>query len=188
MLRRHDLDAEEIIAIDEGVRPSPLTNAAGALKLDHLDSFLRSGQAHGRTATPPREMLERMRLVDGAVDTDEETAGELVDLIVAEARHQRAPSNVVPIAVLKHLVTTALDAESSFDAADLMRMTDGELWAALLADPATREETRELRAHPRRWRGGTPHQRTRLPADRTRTHCTCTSAAATSRCPSSTGR
>lgn len=152
VLRRHDLDAEEIIAIDEGARPSPLTNAAGSLKLDHLDSFLRSGQAHGRTTTPPREMLERMRLVDGAVDTGEETARELVDLIVAEARHQRAPSNVVPIAVLKHLVRAALDAGGSFDAADLMQMTDGELWAALLADPATREETRELRAHPRRWR------------------------------------
>ncbi|MCG7310823.1 HD domain-containing protein [Brachybacterium sp. ACRRE] len=152
VLRRHGVEAEEIIAIDEGERPSPLTNAYGALKLDHLDSFLRSGQVHGRTTTSPREMLGRMRLIDGAVDTDEQTADELVDLIVAEARHQRAPSNVVPIAVLKHLVTTALDAGASFDTADLAQMTDGELWAALLADPVTREVTRELRAHPRRWR------------------------------------
>ncbi|WP_152354544.1 HD domain-containing protein [Brachybacterium subflavum] len=151
MLRRHGLDAAEVIAIDEGTHPSPLTNASGALKLDHLDSFLRSGQAHGRTRTPPREMLERLRLVDGAVDTDEATAHELADLIAAEARHQRAPSNIVPIAVLKHLVTTALENGSGFDAEHLALLTDGELWAALLADPATRELTLELRAHPQRW-------------------------------------
>jgi HD superfamily phosphohydrolase len=151
LLRRHGLDAAEVIAIDEGTRPSPLTNASGALKLDHLDSFLRSGQAHGRTRTPPREMLERLRLVDGAVDTDATTAHELTDLIAAEARHQRAPSNIVPIAVLKHLVTAILENGSAFDAEHLALMTDGELWAALLADPATREAARELRAHPRHW-------------------------------------
>jgi hypothetical protein len=139
LLRRHGLDAAEVIAIDEGTRPSPLTNASGALKLDHLDSFLRSGQAHGRTRTPPREMLERLRLVDGAVDTDATTAHELTDLIAAEARHQRAPSNIVPIAVLKHLVTAILENGSAFDAEHLALMTDGELWAALLADPATRD-------------------------------------------------
>lgn len=48
--------------------PSALTAVHGGLKLDHLDSFLHSGQAHGRMESARHELLRRLRLrlLDGA--------------------------------------------------------------------------------------------------------------------------
>lgn len=54
LLQEHGVDAEEVIAIDRGDRPSVLHNAVGALRLDHLESFVRSGRSHGRTTEPRR--------------------------------------------------------------------------------------------------------------------------------------
>jgi len=153
VLERHGASAERVIALDEGALPSPLRAGPGIMKLDHLDSFVRSGQAHGRTDVRPSELLARCRLHDGGVDTDRETADELVRLVVAEARAQRAAPNVVPIAVLRDLVTRALaSAEPVFGSEELTTMTDGDLWSALLTCEVTRERTMLLRRGPTAWR------------------------------------
>ncbi|MDR7382126.1 HD domain-containing protein [Promicromonospora iranensis] len=44
---RHGIDVAEIAAIVQGRKPTMLTAEPGLLKLDHLDSFVRSGRAHG---------------------------------------------------------------------------------------------------------------------------------------------
>ena len=147
----HGFDAERVIALDEGLEPSVLTPVPGRLKLDHLDSFLRSGQAHGRTTTPPHELLRRLRLVDGAVDADPVTAAEVTDLAVREARAQRSAANLVPVTVLRALVGRLLDT-GALDTATFAAATDDELWARLTTDPATSTEARSLRRHPERWR------------------------------------
>ncbi|MFJ4296765.1 HD domain-containing protein [Curtobacterium sp. NPDC089689] len=147
----HPIDAERVIAIDDGRVPSVLTPAHGGLKLDHLDSFLRSGQVHGRTTTPPHELLRRLRLVDGAVDADPDDAAELVDLAVREARAQRSTANLVPVTVLRALVSRAV-AGGLLDERQLAAATDDELWALLGTDPSTAAEARSLRRHPERWR------------------------------------
>lgn len=153
VMEPHGISAESIIARDEGMVSSPLRAAPGRLKLDHLDSFVRSGQAHGRTVMSPQEILSRCQLVDGAIDTDDETASELTRLIVAEAHAQRAPANVVPTAVMRQLVRTALDAQDPlFTAASLSVMTDDELWASLLSSPSTRESATAFRRDPGAWR------------------------------------
>ncbi|MFS0730307.1 HD domain-containing protein [Curtobacterium sp. 1P10AnD] len=147
----HPIDAERIIALDDGRVASVLTPAHGGLKLDHLDSFLRSGQVHGRTTTPPHELLRRLRLVDGAVDADPDDAAELVDLAVREARAQRSTANLVPVTVLRALVSRAVT-DGALDDTGLSAATDDELWGVLAAHPSTAAEARSLRRHPERWR------------------------------------
>ena len=153
LLERHGTSAERMIALDSGDLPSPLQASSGAMKLDHLDSFVRSGQAHGRTVLLPPELLSRCRLRDGGVDTDRATADELVRLVIAEARAQRDGPNIVPIAVLRDLVTRALASPGpEFGPEELETMTDGDLWSALLTCEATRERTMLLRRDPAAWR------------------------------------
>ncbi|WP_193106356.1 HD domain-containing protein [Brachybacterium sp. FME24] len=152
LLAHYGMDAEEVIAVDDGATASPLNSRPGGLKLDHLDSFLRSGQAHGRTRYLPSTLLERLRLVGGTVDTDERTGLELVRLAVSEARAQRSPANVTPVAVLRHLVTTALSGNHpALTVDELAVMTDDELLGALRAAPSTAEEAEAFRAHPLSW-------------------------------------
>ena len=152
LLARHGIDAEDVIAVDDGRLPSPRHSRPGGLKLDHLDSFLRSGQAHGRTEELPSVLLERLRLIDGTVDTDEETGTELVRLAVTEARAQRSTADVTPVAVLRHLVTTALsEPDPAFTVEELAVMTDDELLGALRRAPATAEEADVFRLHPLSW-------------------------------------
>lgn len=153
LLERHGTSAERMIALDSGDLPSPLLASSGAMKLDHLDSFVRSGQAHGRTVLLPPELLSRCRLRDGGVDADRATADELIRLVIAEARAQRDAPNIVPIAVLRDLVTRALTSPGpAFGPEELETMTDGDLWSALLTCEATRERTMLLRRDPAAWR------------------------------------
>ncbi|MGO1200524.1 MAG: HD domain-containing protein [Dermabacteraceae bacterium] len=153
LLAQHGIDADDVNAVDDGRLASPLTSSRGGMKLDHLDSFLRSGQAHGRTRDLPSTLLERLRLHDGTVDTDPRTGAELVRLAVAEARAQRSPADVLPVAVLRHLVTTALSGEDpDLTVAELAEMTDDELLTALRRCPSTAEEAKAFRHHPLNWR------------------------------------
>jgi hypothetical protein len=151
VLQAGGIDPDDVIATDDGVLPSPLTSRSGGLKLDHLDSFLRSGQAHGRTTTAPAEVLDRLRLVDGTVDTDAHTAAEVIALAVREARAQRSAENIVPVVLMRSLVARVLD--SGALAPDRFAgLTDDELWAVVAADPSTADDARELRRHPEHWR------------------------------------
>lgn len=148
VLARHGLSAAQVMAVDAGANPSCLRGARGRLTLDHLDSFLRSGQAHGRTHTAPAAMLRLLRLVDGGVDTDADTAHELTGLIAAEAWSQRSRANVTAAAVIRHL-TSLLLARVQPDT--VAAMTDDELWWALLHDPETSSAARRFRRAPHEW-------------------------------------
>ena len=86
------------------------------------------------------------------MDTDEETGTELVRLAVTEARAQRSTADVTPVAVLRHLVTTALsEPDPAFTVEELAVMTDDELLGALRRAPATAEEADVFRLHPLSW-------------------------------------
>ncbi|WP_131880262.1 HD domain-containing protein [Curtobacterium sp. PhB191] len=145
-----DSDAETIIALDDGSLPSALTAVHGGLKLDHLDSFLRSGQAHGRTRSAPQELLRRLRLRDGAVDADPVDAVELTDLAIGEAHAQRSAANLVPVAVVRGLVSRLLGT-GALEPTVLAGMTDDELWSLLLSADETRVDAASLRRHPQHW-------------------------------------
>ncbi len=85
------------------------------------------------------------------MDADPDDAAELVDLAVREARAQRSTANLVPVTVLRALVSRAV-AGGLLDERQLAAATDDELWALLATDPSTAAEARTLRRHPERWR------------------------------------
>lgn len=161
LLDRHGIDAADVQATVEGRRASVLGGGApGVLKLDHLDSFVRSGQAHGRTRQPPAMTLQQIRVVDGAVSTDAATAGYLAELIGAEARRHCSMANAVPIGVVRHLATVLLQHAPPTNADAVAAMTDDEFWTLLRTDPRTAEPASALRRDPAGWTIGTDVDRT----------------------------
>ncbi len=68
VLERHDTSADRIIALGSGEQPSPLRASSGAMKIDHLDSFVRSGMRRtscrsrcSETSSPAHSRLPRRR-------------------------------------------------------------------------------------------------------------------------------
>ncbi|SMC74073.1 HD domain-containing protein [Kibdelosporangium aridum] len=147
LLASHGMDVDEVIAIEAGSRPSVLRGKRG-LKLDHLESFLRSGRVHGRLMEPPPQTLKRLWVSEGAVHTDLATATYLAELATGEARYLCSWEDAVANGVMRGLVARLL----SGDLLDRIPwMTDDELWAVLLADPRTSEDAQRLRRDPMGW-------------------------------------
>jgi hypothetical protein len=147
----HGVDVGHVIDVVDGLRPSALHGSTDALRLDHLESWVRSGHAHGRTREPPADTLARLRLRDGAVDTDPATAAYLVELAVGEARWRTSAPNVIATGLVRQLsamVLTDLDTDGQWDVA---AMTDDEFWALLLTDPHTGSTTHAFRRDPGAW-------------------------------------
>ncbi|MFD1721669.1 HD domain-containing protein [Amnibacterium endophyticum] len=150
VLARHGLDAEEVARHQhEG---SAARRSAGLLGLDHLDSFGRSGQVNGWAVEPAARLLERLRLVDGVIDTDARTAELLAGYAVNEAASQCAASNVVAYAVVERIARTLLAGAGAAARARIAAMTDVEFWALALADPRTQGDAEALRRRPDSWR------------------------------------
>lgn len=153
LLARHGIDAQIVVDIADGRVPSVLSGRTRGMRLDHLESFVRSGRCHGRTTVAPPVTLARLRLHDGAIDTDAETAEYLRALVIGEARSQVAPTNLAPIAVMQRLASILLtDPRTATTAEQLAAMTDGEFWAAVISSPETRDLALRLRARPDLWR------------------------------------
>lgn len=151
VLREYGVDAAAVGAVLAGEVASPLTNRAGLLSLDHLDSYVRSGRAAGRLDVDPAALLGRLGLVEDAVSTDRETAATLVDLVGAEAHRHTAWDNVGPTAVVRRLVGQVMDGGAA-EPGRLARMADWQLWALLDSWEATRAESTRLRYEPHRLR------------------------------------
>lgn len=152
VLTRHEADPETIIDLVDGRQPSILHGATSAMRLDHLESFIRSGRAHGRTNQPPPQTLARLHIRDGAVDTDPDTAAYLADLVVAEARFQTSPINLITTAVMRSLAERLLQSPNNqVTVAQLAAMTDHDFWAVILSDPATRDDAQLLQERPDQW-------------------------------------
>lgn len=151
VLRHHGLGAAGVLAVERGERPSVLRGAAGLLRLDHLESFVRSARAHGRTRQPPPDTLSRLRIVDGVVDTDAETGAYLVDLVLGEARSQSSTANIVATGVMRHLATRLLTGMPEARRAEVAAMTDDEFWGLLLTHPRTAPTAHAFRSDPAAW-------------------------------------
>jgi uncharacterized protein len=134
LLAAHRMDVDEVLAVESGERPSVLRAGVEerGLKLDHLESFLRSGRAHARLVEPPPQTLRRLRVSGGAVHTDRGTARYLAELALGEAHYLCSWEDMVANGVLRGLVTLLLSDDLL---ARMPSMTDDELWAVLLADP-----------------------------------------------------
>jgi uncharacterized protein len=152
LLAAHGMDVDEILAVESGHRPSILRAGPDGrgLKLDHLESFLRSGRAHGRLMEPPPRTLERLRVSGGAVHTDQETAAYLAELTLGEALYLCSWEDAVPNGVMRGLVAMLLSEDADL-LARIPWMTDDELWAVLLADSRTSVDAERLRRDPLGW-------------------------------------
>jgi uncharacterized protein len=151
VLRRHEVDAAAVIEVEQGRRPSVLHGAANMLRLDHLESLVRSASAHGRTRQPPPATLARVRIVDGAVDTDADTGRYLLELVAGEALSQSSAANVIAAGVMRHCATQLLTNMSAVRRAEVAAMTDHEFWMLLLTDPLTAATAETLRRDPAQW-------------------------------------
>ncbi|WP_433663070.1 HD domain-containing protein [Nocardia sp. CA-128927] len=150
LLAEHDMDVDAVLRVEEPSSVSVLCGLPGALKLDHLESFVRSGRAHARLSEPPPETLAKLRLVDGAVHADRFTARYLAELAHGEARYLCSWENALANGAMRGLVGVLLaDGER---APDITSMTDDELWALLLTDLRTSELARHLRRDPLSWK------------------------------------
>lgn len=151
VLTRHGVAPGEVVATDTGERPSVLSGAPGVLKLDHLESLVRGGRAHGRTRQAPPVTLDRLAVVDGCVSTDRETAGYLAELVVGEARWVCSDVNAVATGVVRHLGMLLLRDAPTSRREQIAASTDDEFWALLFSDPVTAEAARALRRDPLGW-------------------------------------
>lgn len=151
LLAAGGVDADAVLATLAGTRPSALAPRPGLMTLDHLDSYVRSARAHGRAMPAPPDLLRRLALDDGVVRTDATGARVLDGLVAAEIGYHRSALNVLAVGVVRHLVRRWVDARGGGAAAEVAGMTDGELVAALLADPRTRDDARAFLGDPLTW-------------------------------------
>lgn len=147
----HGIDADDVIDVVERLRPSALHGPTEALRLDHLESWVRSGHFHGRTREPPADTLARLRLRDGAVDTDPATAAYLVELAVGEARWRTSTPNVIATGLIRQLSAMMLTDLDTDGQRHIATMTDDEFWALLLTHPRTGPTARAYRRDPAAW-------------------------------------
>lgn len=151
ILHAGEVDVDEVIDVAFGSRPSILTPSPGQMKLDHFQSFVRSGRTHGRTSETPAITLSRVRLEQGAIDTEPETGAYLADLVMAEARFQSSELNVVASAVVRDLARQLLDGVDDVRVLQVAQMTDHQFWATLLDDERTRGDARLFLRTPWVW-------------------------------------
>lgn len=147
VLQRYGIGPADLAAHEELLRD----RTGRHLGLDHLDSFVRSGQAHGRTTTAPALTLRRLRLIDDVVDTDGGTAGYLQHLMIEEAAGVCSSANVTASAVLRDIASTLLESASPARRRSVAEMTDHQFWAAIVADDRTATAARRLLQHPESW-------------------------------------
>lgn len=179
ILHTGGIDVDEVLEVAFGSRPSILTPGAGQMGLDHFESFLRSGRTHGRTSEAPAITLSKVRLVNGAIDTEAETGAYLADLVLGEAQSQSSELNVVATAVVRDLARQLLDGADEIHVQEVAHMTDDDFWATLLDDERTREDAQVLLRTPWVWEAervqrfndartrseGIPHQISRFYTD-----------------------
>ncbi|MEY9874670.1 HD superfamily phosphohydrolase [Streptacidiphilus sp. MAP12-33] len=149
LLKSHGVDPSEVLTLLSGTGSGSggWEPPRGLLGIDHLDSLVRSARAGARLHADPASLLARVRLLDGAVDTDRGTADTLTRLISGEVGLHTSWESVAPAAVLRELVRDLL-ARDRLTPARLARLTDAQLWAVLEADPGTREGATALRLAP----------------------------------------
>ncbi|WP_158890054.1 HD domain-containing protein [Amycolatopsis anabasis] len=157
LLAEHDVDARDVLAAESGARPSVLSAIPGGLKLDHLESLLRSGRTHGRLTEAPADTLAKLTADHRGVSTDPATARYVAALAVGEARYRFTPEGAIATGVARGLVARLLS-EPGADPAEVAELTDDELWSLLLRHPSTAEQARLFRNDPLAWEFTTEHR------------------------------
>ncbi|TBL78666.1 HD domain-containing protein [Paenibacillus thalictri] len=149
ILRKYGFDPQRLIALLE--QDTPLTGKRPQIGFDHLDSFLRDTEAAGTCRLAPSLIIGRLTAGSNGIETDEETAGVIMDAVLAD--HSQFLS--APMMAMDALLSKAvlLHAEAHPDwTRQLPGMTDFELLYVLQTSQV--EQVRQL-AHLLIWE---PHR------------------------------
>jgi len=109
---------------------------------------------------PPPRLLQQVRVIDGAVSTDADTADYLSELIGGEARRHCSMANAVPNGVVRYLATLLLQKGPPVLIDAVAAMTDDEFWTLLRTDPRTADAATAVRRDPAGWTISTGNDRT----------------------------
>lgn len=143
ILNEYKLPGNLIMDLIEGRESSILNNKKGYLHLDHLDSWVRSGYAGGNPKVIPKDILKNLSIANGYIETNEETAQLLFDIILDEARLHCSFLNLISNAVIQHMVEELINSKV-IDINDLKFMIDSELEYILLNNAKTKELAQKL--------------------------------------------
>lgn len=110
-LTHYGFNPADILELVDGHISSPLCNRTNQLHLDHLDSWVRSGQLTGALTISTQELLSQLVLQDGDISTNPDTAELLLQLIISEAKFHCSSANIGPNTILKNLVSKLITHE-----------------------------------------------------------------------------
>lgn len=143
ILSRYGLRSTEILDIINGRIPSPLNNHANIVQLDHLDSWVRSGQVTGVLSVSTQSLLSSLALQEGFIATDPQTAELLLQLIISEAHFHCSSVNIGPNTMLKSLVAKLID-HQVVTPETICLQTDAWLESVLMNCELTSKDTKRL--------------------------------------------
>lgn len=149
ILRHHGLQPDRLIELLN--EDTPLTHKTNFLGIDHLDSFLRDTYTAGCDTLHPAEVIRRIHFRGHVVETDENTAMQLLDAVVNDNLIFLQPHFLAMDDLLSRTVAMYCREHPSAKKA-ILRMTDAELLSLLQSSssPDIRGALHVLLAEPHR--------------------------------------
>ena len=143
ILHAHQLKPNIVLEHIEGHPENLLRNSKGLVCMDHLDSWVRNAHSAGCLPIAAPQILGRLRTTEVFLETDEDVAMIILNLIFKEARLICSAANIGSQAVLSNLVQQLLNV-GVVNVSALPKMTDGSLEHLLLTTPETADEAQRL--------------------------------------------
>jgi uncharacterized protein len=142
-----DIDTQHLETVLNGTLPSALKNRFGAMQVDHLDSWMRGGQALGLLDFKPNEWLNGLRWSGDHLEADRATGERLAHWIFRGAASQLQPLDMAAHALVAQLIGELIDV-GEFAIPDLRQMIDAEITFTLMRHPRTRDRAYRLFMQP----------------------------------------
>lgn len=135
VLLEANIDLDKVMAYLD--HPGPLTGTHTVMGLDHLDSFLRDTYMAGTNRVHPWELVKQMECTESGVACGEETALQLMELVVRAHEWMCAPTLLAADAVLAEAILCDW-AEVGDDRDVFAELTDWDVLSVLKTSPSVR--------------------------------------------------
>ncbi|MBU8598234.1 metal dependent phosphohydrolase [Niallia circulans] len=135
MLTEANIDFDKVIAYLD--HPGPLIGTNTIMGLDHLDSFLRDTYMAGTNRVHPWELVKQMECTESGVACGEETAAQLMELVVRAHEWMCSPTLLAADAVLAEAILCDW-AEVGDDRDVFVELTDWDVLSVLKTSPSLR--------------------------------------------------
>lgn len=149
ILQRFQIPKQETLDYISGRKPSLLRDIKPKVHCDHLDSWVRTAQVFGSMPIVPEQFLERIKVNNGSLSMDLESATLIFEIICAEARFHCSDENIGVNGVLRSMVQRLINDEA-LSINQLRRFTDFDLIYFMSNHHLTASETNQWLMHPSR--------------------------------------